>query len=46
MEIIFKIAKNSQEMKLGYPLISKHYQDFSEEKFLESVEEMISILDC
>jgi GNAT superfamily N-acetyltransferase len=43
MEIIFKIAKNSKEMKLGYPLIDKHYQDFSEEKFLESVEEMISL---
>ncbi len=43
MEIIFKIAKNPQEMQLGYPLIGKHYQDFSEEKFLESVEEMISL---
>jgi len=43
MEIIFKIAKNIEEMKQAFPIVNKHYQDFSDEVFLESIEEMISL---
>lgn len=43
MEIIFKIAKNSQEMKIAYELIFKHYQHLNLDQaiFEETLEEMI-----
>lgn len=43
MEIIFKIAKNSKEMKIAYELIFKHYQHLNLDQliFEETLEEMI-----
>lgn len=43
MEIIFKIAKNSKEMKIAHELIFKHYQHLNLDQliFEETLEEMI-----
>lgn len=43
MEIVFKVAKNSKEMKTAFELIVKHYQHLNLDQaiFEETVEEMI-----
>jgi len=43
MEIIFKIAKNSQEMKIAHDLIIKHYQHLNIDQtiFEETIDEMV-----
>ncbi|MFM7620816.1 MAG: GNAT family N-acetyltransferase [Alphaproteobacteria bacterium] len=43
MEIIFKIAKNSQEMKIAHDLIIKHYKHLNIDQtiFEETIDEMV-----